>query len=1080
MARQVRLPPTDELRPDGMLPGGWWHDDPDPASGRILCDLCPRACSLKEGDRGFCFVRQNLGGAMVLTTYGRSTGFCIDPIEKKPLNHFHPGTSVLSFGTAGCNLGCKFCQNWDISKSREVERLSEVATPGAIAEAAREHGCRSVAFTYNDPVVWAEYAIATARACRAIGIKTVAVTAGYITPEARGTFFEPMDAANVDLKGFTEEFYRSITYSHLQPVLDTLAWLKHETDVWFEITNLIIPRANDARDEIRRMCDWILEHCGDQVPVHFTAFHPDFRMRDRANTPHATLLGAYDLARRAGLKFVYTGNVDDVSHQSTYCPHCTKLLIERNWYDLGAYHMKGDRCGHCGGHVAGRYDERPGTWGRRRLPIEIARYARERTPGEVHQIRQGPAMSPTHETEPEAEAGAGTEVRGPRDTRPGEPTPDQRRRILHAAAEFVTAAIRARPATLPDLALAGAAERPVLGAYVTLRRRGHLRACCGSLGRAMRLIEALHHAAFITATEDHRLPTISATDLPYLDLHVNLLHTLEPVQARGRDRVGAVAVGRHGLWVRRGEASGLLLPSVAVEHGWDPEAFLRHVCRKAGLPADAWEDDDTRLLTFESIEFGGPFDADVLAHDGGVPAPFALAHGQMHELASHARDNLLAIARGMSPNYFLFGIPDGTVSGLSMTVDVGSGRAPEPLHSSEISLRPGLPLQSTLMRLCERAAGELRGIDVDPGSIRVGLTVLSDPAMHGTIAAPDLRGLDPSRRALVAIDRDRSAWIFAPDRPADELLAALRHEASGMNPEGTTLSSLAAQSTEAGVVIRSAPRPELDGGTRPPAVSGRFYPADPVELGRLVEGLLGTSDRRAEVWAAALVPHAGLSYSGQVAASVLNRLKIPRLVIVVGPKHTRLGAHWAVSPHRAWAIPGATIASDPDVARALAGAIPGLELDAAAHRHEHAIEVELPLLARLAPSARVVGLAVGGGDWGRCRQCAYGLAEVIRRLDEPPLLLISSDMNHFATDRENRRLDAIALDALERLDPAHLLATVSGHDISMCGVVPAAIAMEALRQLGGLRRCERVGYATSADVNGDPSRVVGYAGVLLD
>ena len=462
MSRQVSAPPPGGLRADGTLSGGWWHDAPE--SGRIICDLCPRACSLKAGDRGFCFVRENVGGEMVLTTYGRSTGFCIDPIEKKPLNQFYPGTSVLSFGTAGCNLGCKFCQNWDISKSREVERLSEIATPEAIAAAALQHGCKSVAFTYNDPVIWAEYAIETARACHAVGVKTVAVTAGYITPEAREPFFEVMDAANVDLKGFTEEFYHHITYSHLQPVLDTLAWLKHESDVWFEITNLVIPQANDAMDDIRRMCDWILDHCGDEVPLHFTAFHPDFRMRDRPNTPHGTLLEAYDVARRAGLKYVYTGNVDDVAHQSTYCPHCTKLLIERNWYNLGAYHVRGDRCGHCGGRVAGRFDERPGTWGRRRLPVEIARFAPR--PPETYQIEPGPAMrsTPEIETPPTPAPSA--------DTWQGEPTPEQKTAILHAAAEFVTAAIGARPATLPDLALAGSAALPVGGAYVTLKRQG--------------------------------------------------------------------------------------------------------------------------------------------------------------------------------------------------------------------------------------------------------------------------------------------------------------------------------------------------------------------------------------------------------------------------------------------------------------------------------------------------------------------------------------------------------------------------------------------------------------------------------
>ena len=289
MSRVVTLPPEQELLADGAKVGGWWRELDD---GRLLCELCPRACHLKEGDRGFCFVRERRGGQMVLTTYGRSTGFCIDPIEKKPLNHFYPGTSVLSFGTAGCNLGCKFCQNWDISKSREIERLSDQAQPEAIVAAAQQHGCRSVAFTYNDPVIWAEYAVDCARACRAAGIKTVAVTAGYITPQARPYFYADMDAANVDLKGFTEDFYYHYTLSHLQPVLDTLEWLHRETDVWFEITNLIIPNANDAADEIRQMCEWILKHVGDEVPVHFTAFHPDFRLRDRPPTPHEKLLAA--------------------------------------------------------------------------------------------------------------------------------------------------------------------------------------------------------------------------------------------------------------------------------------------------------------------------------------------------------------------------------------------------------------------------------------------------------------------------------------------------------------------------------------------------------------------------------------------------------------------------------------------------------------------------------------------------------------------------------------------------------------------------------------------------------------------
>lgn len=350
-------------------PGRWWHRD----DGRIVCDLCPRECSLRDGAFGFCFVRQNVGGQMVLNTYGRSTGFCIDPVEKKPLNHFFPGTSVLSFGTAGCNLGCKFCQAWEITKSHEVlNRLSQQATPDMIAEAAVQLGCRSVAFTYNDPVIWAEYAIDTARACHERGLKTIAKTAGYINPEARREFFEVMDAADVDLKGFTEHFYQHYTLSHLQPVLDTLTWLARESSVWLEITNLVIPEANDAPDDIRRMCVWIRDTLGAEVPLHFTAFHPDFRMRDRPPTPPETLNSAREIALHVGLKYVYTGNVSDVTRQSTYCPGCGKRLIERDWYTLGEYHIRDGCCAFCGTTIAGHFEDAPGHWGARRLPVDPA------------------------------------------------------------------------------------------------------------------------------------------------------------------------------------------------------------------------------------------------------------------------------------------------------------------------------------------------------------------------------------------------------------------------------------------------------------------------------------------------------------------------------------------------------------------------------------------------------------------------------------------------------------------------------------------------------------------------------------
>ncbi len=349
------------------VPGRYWHVVEE--GSKIFCDLCPRACVLKDGDRGFCFVRKNVGGQMMLTTYGLSTGFCVDPIEKKPLNHFLPGSSVLSFGTAGCNLGCQFCQNWSISKSRETELLSENATPEDIAKAALRLGCSSVAFTYNDPVIWAEYAIDAAKACHQVGIKAVAVTAGYITPEARPEFYSVMDAANVDLKAFTERFYQKLTLSALAPVLDTLKWLKHESDVWFEITNLMIPGENDSFEEIEQMCDWIVTNLGEYVPIHFTAFHPDYRLINTPGTPHETLIRAREQALKAGIKYAYVGNVHDVERQNTYCPNCAKLLIERDWYELGSYSIKDGCCKFCKVPIAGVFEKNKGNWGRKRMPV---------------------------------------------------------------------------------------------------------------------------------------------------------------------------------------------------------------------------------------------------------------------------------------------------------------------------------------------------------------------------------------------------------------------------------------------------------------------------------------------------------------------------------------------------------------------------------------------------------------------------------------------------------------------------------------------------------------------------------------
>jgi len=341
--------------------------------GRVQCDLCPRFCRLHEGQRGFCFVRACQDGEVVLTTYGRSSGFCIDPIEKKPLNHFYPGTSVLSFGTAGCNLGCKFCQNWDISKSREIDTLADEASPERLAQAAVELGCNSVAFTYNDPVIFHEYAIDVARACRERGVNTVAVSAGEVCAEPRAEFYAAMDAANIDLKSFSDRFYQEICASHLAPVLETLEYIYHETDVWLEITTLLIPGENDSDEELKRLTHWIVDHLGPDVPLHFSAFHPDFRMLDRPATPPATLTRAREIALAAGIRYCYTGNVHDLAGGTTSCHVCGQALIVRDWYELTAWRLTAQgACPDCGTPVAGRFAAEPGDWGSRRVPVRLS------------------------------------------------------------------------------------------------------------------------------------------------------------------------------------------------------------------------------------------------------------------------------------------------------------------------------------------------------------------------------------------------------------------------------------------------------------------------------------------------------------------------------------------------------------------------------------------------------------------------------------------------------------------------------------------------------------------------------------
>lgn len=354
-------------------PTKYWHALED---GRVQCDMCPRFCKLREGQRGMCFVRGRLNDQVVLATYGRSSGYCIDPIEKKPLSHFLPGTPVLSFGTAGCNLACSFCQNWDISKSREVDTLCDAAPPEVIAQAALRTGCKSVAFTYNDPIIFHEYAIDVAKACHEVGVKTVAVTAGYVCPEPRTEFYQHMDAVNIDFKAFTDSFYHKICKGDLQTVLDTIEYVYNETETWMELTTLLIPDENDSDEELKALVDWLIIHTGPDVPLHFSAFHPDYRMMDKSRTPATTLRRARQIALDAGMHHVYVGNVHDKEADSTYCPSCKEPVIGRDWYELSEWKLtdKGE-CQHCSTPLAGVFDGPPGSWGRKRQRVWLQDYS---------------------------------------------------------------------------------------------------------------------------------------------------------------------------------------------------------------------------------------------------------------------------------------------------------------------------------------------------------------------------------------------------------------------------------------------------------------------------------------------------------------------------------------------------------------------------------------------------------------------------------------------------------------------------------------------------------------------------------
>lgn len=1033
--------------------GRWWTAEAD---GRVECHLCPRHCRLNPGDRGFCFVRLNRSGRMVLDTYGRSTGFCIDPIEKKPLNHFLPGTPVLSFGTAGCNLGCKFCQNWDISKSREVARLSDLASPSDIAHAAFKTDCRSVAFTYNDPVIWAEYAIDTARECRQLGLKTVAVTAGYITPDARGEFFESMDAANIDLKAFTESFYFKLTGAHLDSVLDTIRYVCKETDCWVELTNLVIPDANDHPEEFKRMCDWVLETVGADVPVHFTAFHPDFRMMDRPATPAETLNMAHDLARQAGLRYVYVGNVHDVARQSTFCSSCGKLLIERDWHQVSRYELDGNRCRGCGHTIPGYFEDRCGTWGRRRQPIRI--------------MTQSNIANSSRKESNMSTSGDASDV--------AIFSQEELIRIHDVACRQVEAAVNDQPCDTRSL-LEHLAQREVAGIYVTLKRGETLRGCCGLQGPAVALADALADAAVRTAKHDPRMAPVTTTELPYLNLSISILGPPRPIAARGDARIDAVQVGQHGLRISMAGKAGLLLPVVAEEQGWNSRQFLDAICSKAGLPPGSWRSDQAVVEVFDGLAYGNQF---CCSDDLDLSDPILVNPEDLARLARWTQRNIQSMINGATPFYYADDVADRAVQGIVLRVFCGSEEIP--FSWLQLTIQNDLPLQSTLFQMTQNAVRHwidnprLRRAVTE--QCRAELGILGKIIHHGMAEDYDLKGIDSDHRALLAMEGRRWSLTFDPNADSEAVLTETL-KAQAFRRERSLIYSAHCDATDSPFAISMGPQAEPRVANRSPAVAGTFYPADDHERESLVDDLLqGLPKVRPGAVEAAMVPHAGLHYSGQIAADVWRRIKIPESVLIIGPKHTAEGVDWAVAPHDVWKLSdSASLAGDVELSQRIAEAVPGMQLDAGAHAREHGIEVQLPILHRLAPQVRIAAIAMADATWTELEKAAQALADLFTKIENPPLLVISSDMNHFADDVENRRRDRLALDALKKNEPRTLLEICAEENISMCGKIPAALVLMTLNAMKKRVGYQEIGYATSGDVSKDRSRVVGYAGVLF-
>ncbi|MEO8269670.1 MAG: AmmeMemoRadiSam system protein B, partial [Aureliella sp.] len=682
---------------------------------------------------------------------------------------------------------------------------------------------------------------------------------------------------------------------------------------------------------------------------------------------------------------------------------------------------------------------------------------------------------------------ATTPITSPRPLKLGSLTAEQRSLVLKLAAAGISQTVTRQAMKMPEEVLGSFSQSIVMGVFVTLKRGDVLRGCCGVLGKPMALGPAISSAAKRTATEDHRFTPIAACELPYLNMDVTLLGPFQRLEAVGSKRAAEIRIGRHGLMIQQGDKSGLLLPAVATERGWGAERFLQAVCAKAGLPPAAWESDESSLMVFEGETFSTPL-SEQLPLNLPNARPLPLTVEQLSAYAQIAGQNIVAMVTGGTPSYVISHLPDTTANAIVLSLEWQQDQVPDAEiegdarqgSALQVSFRPGVPLQSTLFQMCQQAAQMFYEQRFN-GRLNIGLTLGFDPAMHGYGARADFEGIESADRALVISDARHCGFAFDPSKSPEQLRDLLRRNLP-IGSRDSTVHSVHVLSTMPSVVSMAAPTPVDNVGVRPAAVAGKFYPAEDAARRALVDKLLDDEPPRQYQPLAVMVPHAGLKYSGAVASQVWRSIDglDGRTLLVVSPKHTKEGVNWSVCPFKTWQLSGkVSFESDRQLAEQLAERIDALQLDAAAHQQEHGIEVQLPILERLAPHSKVVGLALHGGNWEDIRTAAKQLAEFLQTLDEPPLLVISSDMNHYAADRENRRLDRLALNAMSSGDPQQLIDVCKQHEISMCGLVPAALIMETLRQQGHSLKVIEVDYATSGDVSGDKSQVVGYAGLLL-